>query len=79
MKLHVLFHHYEDDFSWMPNAIATMDEYTIENVGADVWEEEKREAIEKFGPGTTREVIITVEDDDILAAFKVPTVDGKVR
>jgi len=79
MRLHVLFHHYEDDFNWMPNAIAAMDEYAIESVGADVWEEEKREAAEKFGPGTTREVIITVKDDDILAAFKTSMVNGEVR
>lgn len=60
MKLHILFHHYEDDPRLMPNAVAIMDEYTIETAGWDVWEEEKRDAMTKMGPGSYREAIITI-------------------
>ena len=76
MKLYVLLHHYEDDWSLMPNAIAVTDEYTIDTAGTEYWDEEKGRAIAEMGPGSTREICIVVEDQKIIDVLKVPELKG---
>lgn len=78
MKLYVLFHHPDDDSSLMPNAIAVTDEYTIDTAGEEYWYEEKAQVTDSMGPGSTREVIINVNDSQILDLFKVSEVRGQI-
>lgn len=73
MKLYVLFHHYEDDPAIMPGAAAVIDEYTIDNAGIEIWEDEKERAKNQMGPGSFREAILTVPDDFVTGLFEVPT------
>lgn len=79
MKLHVLFHHYDDDHTMMPNAIAVMDEFTIDTAGLDVWHEEMKKAKESMGPGSFREAIITVPDKAVLSLFGTHYIPGTVE
>lgn len=69
MKVYVLFHHYEDDPSVMPNAVAVWDEYLADNAGIDAWEEEMAKAKASMGPGSYREAVLDVPDRDVLALF----------
>lgn len=70
MKLYVLFHHYEDDPSLMPNAVAVSDEYIHDNAGPEFWEEEKKRAVAEMGPGSFREAVITVSDRFVQELFQ---------
>ena len=79
MKITLLLHHYEDDPTLMPNVIAATDEFIIDAAGEDYWEGEKARAVDAMGPGSTREVVLEVEDEVIIDLFKTPTVKATVE
>lgn len=79
MKLHVLFHHYEDDPRRMPNAVAIMDEYVLDEVGRSEWVKDQEAAKANFGPGTYREAIVTVSDATVTGLFEIAALTGAVQ
>lgn len=78
MKIRVLFHHLDDDPDWMPNVVLCMDEYTLENCGEEIWDEDVAAMLPKHGPGSTREAWIEVPDSAVTKLFETPVMSGKM-
>ncbi len=78
MRIYVLFQHYNDDPTLMPNAIAVMDEFTMDEVGYSEWKEECEKAKERYGPGSYREAIIRIPDNKVTDLFKTATLEGEL-
>lgn len=78
MKLHILFHHYDDDPRLMPNAVAIMDEYTIDEIGYGEWVEAQEKAKGSYGPGSFRQAIVKVPDADVEALFRTTEITGEI-
>ena len=76
MKLYVLLHHYENDPKLMPNAIAVFDEYLMDELGREHWEEEKAKALHSMGTGNHREIRIEIPDSVAKGAFAETVVES---
>lgn len=75
MRVHILFHHYDDDPTLMPNAVAVFDEYAMDAAGRDIWEEEMEKARETCGPGTYREAVVDLNENQVRGLFATPAVN----
>lgn len=79
MKLYILFHHYDDDPRLMPNAVAIMDEYTMDEVGYGHWKDDCDEAKRDYGPGAYREAIIAIPEKSVRALFEAQAINGHIE